>query len=405
MTFFLTRWFYYLMQFLYRLFNDSYLLTILVSTLLLRLVQIYPDISNRKTQIKTAEIQPEINELQKRYEKDPQKLREEQSKLMKAHGINTLTSCLPMLLIFPLFFCFLNAFRCWGNEETITLMYETAVAQTLEEGSEERALAEQQAMDTFNGFRFLWVKNIWQPDSFISANVLLFRMDGEVITPARNLAMISSNALKNMPLLQKGYTDKSGKFVSGEEIWNTLVSAGLATGEYGDAGNTSGCNSCSSCSTDRSGMSLLPDSISPEIAKKMIGVETSQQINDGESRSTATGSDIYSALMQRYPDAISKNGKTPANGFLIMPFLAAGMQLVSTIISMRRTKKEGQQTEQAKQMNAMMYFMPVMSILICMSSTTAFAFYWTISGAIQLVSTLIINAVFDRKKAKKEAAK
>ena len=404
MTFFLTRWFYYLMQFLYRLFNDSYLLTILVSTLLLRLVQIYPDISNRKTQLKTAEIQPEINELQKRYEKDPQKLREEQNKLMKKHGINTLTSCLPMLLIFPLFFCFLNAFRCWGNEETITLMYETAVAQTMEEGSEERARAEQQAMDTFNGFRFLWVKNIWQPDNFISGNLLLFRMDGEVITPAKNISMLSSNALKNMPLLQKGYTDKSGKFVSGEEIWNTLVDVGLASGEYGDAGNTSGCNSCSSCSTDKTGMSLLPEKISPEIAKKMIGVETSKQVDDGGSQSTATGSDIYNALMKRYPDAISKNGKTPANGFLIMPFLAAGMQLVSTIISMRRTKKEGQQNEQAKQMNAMMYFFPVMSILICMSSTTAFAFYWTVSGAIQLISTLIINAVFDRKK-KKEAAK
>ena len=53
-------------------------------------------------------------------------------------------------------------------------------------------------------------------------------------------------------------------------------------------------------------------------------------------------------------------------------------------------------------MNTMMYFMPIMSILICMSSTTAFAFYWTISGIIQIISSLIINAVFDRKKAAAE---
>ena len=68
MTFFLTRWFYVLMQFLYGLFSNSYLLTILVVTILLRLVQIFPDISNRKTQIKMAVVQPKINELQKKYQ-------------------------------------------------------------------------------------------------------------------------------------------------------------------------------------------------------------------------------------------------------------------------------------------------------------------------------------------------
>ncbi|MBO6062193.1 MAG: YidC/Oxa1 family membrane protein insertase, partial [Clostridia bacterium] len=160
-----------------------------------------------------------------------------------------------------------------------------------------------------------------------------------------------------------------------------------------------------SCSTDRSGMNLLPNEISADIAKKMIGVETSQTVTDENgnttgSHSTATGSDIYTEIMKRYPEALSKDGKTPANGLMILPFLAAGMQLLSSIVMMRRNKKDGQTNEQAKSMNTMMYFMPIMSILICMSSTTAFAFYWTVSGVIQFVSSLIINAVFDKKKAK-----
>ena len=192
----------------------------------------------------------------------------------------------------------------------------------------------------------------------------------------------------------------------GLSLW-TLSESGLAAGEWGNAGNTSGCNSCTMCATDRSGMLLLPDEISPEIAKKMIGVDTSVQTSDenGEmsgSKSTATGSDIYAAIMERYPNALSKDGKTPANGLMILPFLAAAMQLLSTLVTMKRQKKEGQ-SQQAKSMNTMMYIMPVISILICMSSTTAFAFYWTISGAFQLISTLVINAIFD-KKAKKEVA-
>lgn len=403
MTFFLTRWFYALMQFLYGLFSNSYLLTILVATLLLRLVQIYPDISNRKTQIKMAVVKPELDSLQKRYADDPQKLRAEQSKIMKKHGISTFSSCLPLLLIFPLFFCFLAAFRCWGNEESITLMYETAVAETYDEGTAERAAAEENAMETFKSFKFLWVNNIWQPDCFLDAQLLIFRFDGEVVTKPRNLQALSSVSLANMPLLQKGYTDRNGNHISGEQIWQTLCDAGLASGEYGNAGNTSGCNSCSSCASDRSGMYLLPAEVSAETAAKYLG-EAATAPAEGEEAKTYTGEDIYRSIMQRYPDALSSNGRAPANGLMIMPFLAFAMQMISTLITLKRQKKEGQ-GEQAKQMNAMMYFMPVMTILICMSTTTAFSFYWTISGAIQIVSTLIINAVFDKKKAQSEAAK
>ena len=403
MTFFLTRWFYVLMQFLYGLFNNSYLLTILAVTVLLRLIQILPDISNRKSQLKMAAVRPKLDEIQKKYQNDPQKLRVEQSKIMKENGISTLSSCLPMLITLPLFFCFLSAFRCWGNEQTITLMYETAVAETCEVGTVEREQAEEQAMDTFKSFRFLWVNNVWQPDNFINANVLIFRMDGEVITQPTSLQALNSVSLANMPLLQKGYTDSNGNTVTGEQIWNTLVNCGLASGAYGNAGNTgAGCNSCSSCSTDRTGMTLLPNSVSPEIAKEMIGVDTVEQVTEnGETitQSTASGSDIYNEIMKRYPEALSVNGNTPANGFMILPFLAAGFQLASSLVMMKRNKKDGAQTEQTKSMNYMMYFFPVMSVMICMSSTAAFAFYWTVSGAFQLVSTLIINAIFDRKKA------
>ncbi|MBR5717593.1 MAG: membrane protein insertase YidC [Clostridia bacterium] len=403
MTFFLTRWFYALMQFLYGLFNNDYFLTILVVTILLRIVQIFPDISNRKTQIKMAVVQPKIQALQKKYADDPQKLRLEQSKLMKEQGVSTFSSCLPMLLTIPLFFCFLSAFRTWGNEDTITLMYETAITQTMDEGSAERAYAEETAMDTFKSFKFLWTQNIWQPDCFIDGSFLIFRFDGEVITRPATLSAINSVSLANMPLLQNGYTDSRGRTVSGEEIWQTLVDSGLAAGTYGDAGNAGGCSACSSCSTDRSGMMLLPAEVDPAIADKMLGEQTAVASIDpvtGQDtpQSTATGSDIYKALMQRYPDAISKDGRTPANGLLIMPLFAALFQFLSMFITNRRNKKNGQQDQQAKQMNSMMYFMPIFSFLICLSSTTAFAFYWTISGAFQLVSSIIINAVFDRKK-------
>ncbi len=405
MTFFLTNWFYQLLQLLYKLFNNNYLPTIIVVTVLLRLIQIFPDINNRKTQLKMQVVQPQLNAIQKKYENDPVKLRAEQSKLMKEHGVSTWSSCLPLLLVLPLFFCFLNAFRCWGNEESIMLMYETAVAETAEDESARTAAADT-AQKTFDHYKFLWVHNIWQPDCIIDSGDggFLFRFDADVVTKPSTLKSITSRTLANMPMFKKGYTDINGELVSPEVIWDTLCASGLASGELGDAGAQSG--GCSSCNTDKSGMTLLPDEVDASVAAKLLGeaevtpspdASDSADATEAPASSTAanTGTQIYRAIMQKYPDSLSKNGKAPANGFTILPILAAAMQLLTMLVSNKRSK--GQQSEQQKQMNAMMYVMPVISILVCMSSTTAFAFYWTVSGAIQLVTTAIINAIFDKK--------
>ena len=107
--------------------GNNYFLTIFIVTLALRIIQILPDINNRKNQRKQAKIQPEIEKLKKKYADNPQKLSMEQNKLMRENGIGMLSSCLPLLLTLPLFFCFLAAFRFWGYEQTVRLTYETIV--------------------------------------------------------------------------------------------------------------------------------------------------------------------------------------------------------------------------------------------------------------------------------------
>ena len=52
--FFLTEWFFYALRWLFSIVGNSYFLTILIVTLVLRLVQIFPDIQSRKTQRKQA---------------------------------------------------------------------------------------------------------------------------------------------------------------------------------------------------------------------------------------------------------------------------------------------------------------------------------------------------------------
>lgn len=152
--FFLTNWFLEAMRWIYSLtcaisesgFGNVFL-TILISTILLRALTIFSDIKTRKSSAKMAEVQPEIQRLQKKYANDPRCFQAEQAKLMKEKGVSMWGSCLPMLITMPLFFCFIAAFRYWGYEMNL------------------RLLVDENAMELFKSFKFLWINNIWQPDN------------------------------------------------------------------------------------------------------------------------------------------------------------------------------------------------------------------------------------------------
>ena len=164
--FFLTNWFLEAMRWIYSLtcaisesgFGNVFL-TILISTILLRALTIFSDIKTRKSSAKMAEVQPEIQRLQKKYANDPRRFQAEQTKLMKEKGVSMWGSCLPMLITMPLFFCFIAAFRYWGYEMNL------------------RLLVDENAMELFKSFKFLWINNIWQPDNGLTpvlANVASF---------------------------------------------------------------------------------------------------------------------------------------------------------------------------------------------------------------------------------------
>ncbi|MCG8468448.1 MAG: membrane protein insertase YidC [Gemmatimonadetes bacterium] len=71
-----------------------------------------------RAQMKQMAIQPEQQRIQKTYKEDPQRMQQEMMKLYKEHGVNPLSSCLPMLLPFPilitLFFVFQNTIEFRG---------------------------------------------------------------------------------------------------------------------------------------------------------------------------------------------------------------------------------------------------------------------------------------------------
>lgn len=154
--FFFTQWAFLGMRWLYEtLTNQSIVLTIIIATLIIRSLTVFGDIQSRKSSMKMAAVQPQLDKLRKKYEKDPQRLNAEQQKLMRAEGVSMFGGCLPMLITMPLFFIFIAAFRQWGNEMMVRLIL------TLEDNQDK-------GIELFQSFRFFWVNNLWMPDNGFS---------------------------------------------------------------------------------------------------------------------------------------------------------------------------------------------------------------------------------------------
>ncbi|MBR0131339.1 MAG: YidC/Oxa1 family membrane protein insertase [Firmicutes bacterium] len=100
---FLAKPFGIMMEFIYKyLAFENYALAIVVFTILIKLLLMPLQIKQQRSMIKQQEIQPELQELQRTYANDRNKMAEEQQKLYAKHNISMTAGCLPMLIQFPL---------------------------------------------------------------------------------------------------------------------------------------------------------------------------------------------------------------------------------------------------------------------------------------------------------------
>ena len=121
-----------------------------VFTIMIRLVLTPLDIKSRISMRKTQKLQPKLQELQKKYANDKDKLNQKTAELYKKEHINPLSSCLPLLLTWPILIAVFAAMRMVANNEL--LMQVTQILNGQEPTLEP----------------WLWVKNLWMPDNVFS---------------------------------------------------------------------------------------------------------------------------------------------------------------------------------------------------------------------------------------------
>ncbi|GAA3989036.1 membrane protein insertase YidC [Thermobifida alba] len=86
-------------------------LSIVLLTVLVRVLMIPLFVKQMHTQRKMQDLQPKLLKVRERYKNDKQRLQQEQMKIYQESGTNPLMGCLPLLLQMPVFFALFNVLR------------------------------------------------------------------------------------------------------------------------------------------------------------------------------------------------------------------------------------------------------------------------------------------------------
>ena len=89
-------------------------------------------------------------------------------------------------------------------------------------------------------------------------------------------------------------------------------------------------------------------------------------------------------------------------GVLVIPFLATGLQYISTIII---NKSNGQSAAQQKQMRTMNLMMPLMSLYFCFIMPAAMGVYWIINTVLSTLQEFLLGKFFTKRLNEEEDAR
>jgi len=178
--------------------------TVVVFTVFLKIAMIPFDlwqrVSMKKTSMKMKAIQPLIEDIDKRYANDKRRADEEKRKIYQKQSVSTLSSCLPMILTMVIFFVMFSGLTNYATYNSVVNYdklqtfynqqfqkahdeyYDAKIAEGKTEVEAEEfckdLAAKGNGTDEYVGIgkyyednvkeSFLWIANIWQPDTWAS---------------------------------------------------------------------------------------------------------------------------------------------------------------------------------------------------------------------------------------------
>lgn len=160
-------------------FIGNFGVSVMVLTILIKTIILPLDMKQRRMTRRMSELQPKLQAINKKYANDAEKRNQKTAELYRKEKINPLSGCLPLLVTWPVLIALFMVLRNIADQELLH-MYNLVTAGDWE--GFESLMSQSQ---------FLWIRNIWQPDSFISPH-------GEIF-PQSISAAVSLQELKDIP--------------------------------------------------------------------------------------------------------------------------------------------------------------------------------------------------------------
>lgn len=128
---------------------NNYGVTMIVFTLLIKLLVFPLNYKSRKSMRRMSLVQPQVQKLQKKYENDKEKLNQKMAELYRKEGVSPTSGCLPMLISMVILYIMWAGMRWVANYQIAYQAVEMILNNSVEYQYES----------------FLWIKNIWVADS------------------------------------------------------------------------------------------------------------------------------------------------------------------------------------------------------------------------------------------------
>ena len=130
---------------------NNYALTIIIFTLLIKLVVMPLNLKSRRSTMRMSSVQPKMAELQEKYKDDQEKLNQKMQELYRKEGVSPMGGCLPMIISMFILFAMFYALRTFANEQLVTQFLTFYHHPDMDPST---------LTDSF-----FWIRNLWMPDS------------------------------------------------------------------------------------------------------------------------------------------------------------------------------------------------------------------------------------------------
>ncbi len=146
----------YMLNFIYG-FVENYGLSIILLTVLIKIILLPLTLKQQKSMTKTQKLQPKLQEVMEKYKYDKERQSQETMKLYKEYGVNPMGGCLPLLIQFPILIAFYQVIQKpvqyvlgYSAKEITALLKAEGISEKI--AGAQIALAEKMGKLDFNFF-------------------------------------------------------------------------------------------------------------------------------------------------------------------------------------------------------------------------------------------------------------